>query len=75
MSEKNTEKIATELYTFLGRYRSHYKEIVSLMFGLNPDNYQIRLLSLGKDRVLVNFYLIFSKNSLLLLLNITVNNN
>lgn len=51
---KNTEKIATEMYTFLGRYRSHYKEIVSLMFGINPDTNQTRLLSLGKDRVLVN---------------------
>ena len=55
MTDKNSERIATEIYTFLGRYRSHYKEIVSLMFGLNPDTYQIRLLSLGRDRVLVNF--------------------
>lgn len=58
MSDKNSERIATEVYTFLGRYRSHYKEIVSLMFGVNPDTYQIRLLSLGRDRVLVRINIV-----------------
>jgi hypothetical protein len=52
-SDKNNEKIATEMYTFLGRYRAHYKEIVDIIFGKYPDNDQIRLLSLGKDRVMV----------------------
>ncbi len=41
------------MYTFLGRYRAHYKEIVDIIFGKYPDNDQIRLLSLGKDRVMV----------------------
>ena len=53
MSDKGDEKIATEIYTFLGRYRSHYREIVGLMFGISSDESQLRLLSLAKDRVLV----------------------
>ncbi|RNA14704.1 WD repeat-containing 66 [Brachionus plicatilis] len=60
MSDRDNMKIASEPYTFLGRYRAHYKEIVSLMFGIYPDNGEIRLFSLGKDRVLVEYDLINS---------------
>jgi hypothetical protein len=55
------------LYTFLGRYRSHYKEIVSLMFGMNPDTNEPRLLSLAKDRSLVEYDLIKSNYDELLI--------
>lgn len=41
------------MYTFLGRYRCHYKDIVGILFVQNPDTGENRLLSLGKDRILV----------------------
>uniref|UniRef100_F7FU35 Cilia- and flagella-associated protein 251 n=1 Tax=Monodelphis domestica TaxID=13616 RepID=F7FU35_MONDO len=48
---KNGEKV----WEYLARLHSHTKKIQSLMFGVQLDNNETRLLSLGKDRLLIEY--------------------
>ncbi|XP_078482961.1 cilia- and flagella-associated protein 251-like [Ciona intestinalis] len=57
-------------WKYLGRYKAHYDIIQDLSFGIDLDSNQPRLLTLGKDRVLVEYDLQGSSKDDLRLLSV-----
>jgi len=63
--EKTVEK-----WKCLGRYKSHYDVINDLMFGIDDETTECRLITLGSDRNLVEYDLANSSNDTLSLKSI-----
>lgn len=53
-------------WSFIGKHRSHYKEIISLFFTTwkNPDDFY-KLISVGLDRAMIEYDIGKSKNECL----------
>uniref|UniRef100_A0A8C0Z086 Cilia- and flagella-associated protein 251 n=1 Tax=Canis lupus familiaris TaxID=9615 RepID=A0A8C0Z086_CANLF len=58
------------VWEYLARLRSHRKSIRSLLFGVQLDSNEPRLLSLGKDRLLIEYNLLRSRKDNLEVLDI-----
>lgn len=56
MSVYRQNLTSDDIYTFLGRYRAHYKPIRALFFGSTPDDNQPILTTIGNINLIIFIY-------------------